>query len=373
MRAAVLTALAKLAARSGNGGGGDSQTTLSRVVGVEGSFQRSADVEVQTRACEYGALLSTSSPSSASESLASAVLERLPPLDEAAHDAALDVEPVTEEEAAAALAASVGGGGAAATTTTADSLLGDLMSLEVPVVASVAAPGGGAAAAGAAAASSQPAAAAGTDALADIFGSVDLLSTTTPATPAAATPAAEAAPTAAAPSVPSPPSKATPLPEDLFAAPPAQEAPAATEAAATTPSGARSAAPAVLHSTTALSDAASGLVLSLDFSKPDAATSPEDTVVLATATRKGAGSESGAITNFSLQAAVPKYARLRLDPATGATLEAGGEITQRLRLTNTAHGAKPLALRLRVAWTPPPGAAEPRLEMVEVKDLPATL
>lgn len=109
-------------------------------------------------------------------------------------------------------------------------------------------------------------------------------------------------------------------------------------------------------------------------------------MVLATATRRrgsgaATGAEGGAITNFSLQAAVPKYAKLRLDPASGATLEAGGGggsggnrvITQKLHLKNSAHGSKPLALRLRVSWTPPPGAGEPRLEMVEVKDLPATL
>jgi len=115
--------------------------------------------------------------------------------------------------------------------------------------------------------------------------------------------------------------------------------------------------------------------VTLDFSKPDAAAAPEETLVLATATR-AAGSDGGALTGFSLQAAVPKYAKLRLDPATGTTLDALGgnsQITQRLHLTNTAHGSKPLALRLRVAWTPGEEGGEPRLEMVEVKDLPTTL
>ena len=371
VRAAVLTALAKLAARSPGGregGGGGDAGTRSRVVGVEGAFARSADVEVQTRACEYGALLSSDSP--ASESLAAAVLERLPPLDEAAHNAALDVEPVTEEEAAAALAASAGGGGGSgggAFATTADSLLGDLMSLEVPVSSHSAAP-----AAAGGSSSSQPAA----DALADIFGSVDLLSA--PAAPAAAA----AAETGAAAS---PPSKATPLPEDLFAAPlshvASATAPAPAPAAAGTAeaeAGTAASAPSdvVLHSTTALSDAASGLELTLAFSKPDAVASPEDTVVVATA-RRSTGSSEGVLTNFGIQAAVPKYAKLRLDPATGTVLDGGDSfgknvITQRLYLTNTAHGSKPLALRLRVSWTPP-GASEPRLEMVEVKDLPETL
>ena len=364
VRAAVLTALAKLAARSGGGSGGGDAGTLSRVVGVEGSFARSADVEVQTRACEYGALLSPSSPASEG-SLAAAVLERLPPLDEAAHDAALDVEPVTEEEAAAALAASVGAGSGAAAAT-ADSLLGDLMSLEVPAPSSTSSFSATAAASGAS--SSQPAA----DALADIFGSVDLLSATT-------TTAAAPTTTAAAAAAPSPPSKTTPLSEDLFAAPSPPVAPSPAPAAA-----ADAAAPeVVLHSTTALRDAASGLELTLAFSKPNAAASPGDTVVVATATR-APGAEGGALTNFGLQAAVPKYAKLRLDPATGTSLEAGGAgggggspgkdaavITQRLHLTNTAHGSKPLALRLLVSWTTPGG--EPRLEMIEVKDLPATL
>jgi len=45
-------------------------------------------------------------------------------------------------------------------------------------------------------------------------------------------------------------------------------------------------------------------------------------------------------------------------------------VTQRLHLTNSQHGAKPVALRLRVSYTL--GGA-PAVHQVEVKNLPAGL
>jgi len=47
-----------------------------------------------------------------------------------------------------------------------------------------------------------------------------------------------------------------------------------------------------------------------------------------------------------------------------------GGVTQRLHLTNSQHGAKPVALRLRVSYTL--GGA-PAVHQVEVKNLPAGL
>ena len=71
-----------------------------------------------------------------------------------------------------------------------------------------------------------------------------------------------------------------------------------------------------------------------------------------------------------LQAAVPKFMQLKLDPASGNALPAGAVVTQRLHVNNGQHGVKPLVLRLRIAYTAD-GAA--RMEQVEVKNLPAGL
>jgi AP-1 complex subunit gamma-1 len=73
-----------------------------------------------------------------------------------------------------------------------------------------------------------------------------------------------------------------------------------------------------------------------------------------------------------VQAAVPKFMQLRLEPASGSTLGAGGAgpVKQRLHVTNTMHGQKPLVLRLRVGYTL---HGVPKVEQVEVKNLPAGL
>jgi AP-1 complex subunit gamma-1 len=56
---------------------------------------------------------------------------------------------------------------------------------------------------------------------------------------------------------------------------------------------------------------------------------------------------------FALQAAVPRSMQLRLEPASaGALAPAGGPpLTQLLHVVNPAPGARPLAMRLRVAYT----------------------
>ena len=59
------------------------------------------------------------------------------------------------------------------------------------------------------------------------------------------------------------------------------------------------------------------------------------------------------VVDFSLQAAVPKYASLRLEPASGSSLPALGlgGISQTLRVNNSLAGTKPLAMRLRVNYS----------------------
>ena len=63
--------------------------------------------------------------------------------------------------------------------------------------------------------------------------------------------------------------------------------------------------------------------------------------------------------------------QLKLDSASGSTLSAGASpVTQKLRVTNSQHGTKPLMLRLRLGYTIEGKATQ---DQVEVKNLPAGL
>lgn len=61
---------------------------------------------------------------------------------------------------------------------------------------------------------------------------------------------------------------------------------------------------------------------------------------------------SNTYTDFLFQAAVPKFVQLHLDPASSNILSASGNgsITQTLSVTNTQHGQKALAMRIRIAY-----------------------
>jgi len=73
-----------------------------------------------------------------------------------------------------------------------------------------------------------------------------------------------------------------------------------------------------------------------------------------------------------VQAAVPKFMQLRLDPASGNALgpNSSSTATQNLHVTNTMHGQKPLVMRLRIAFT---RNGEAKLEQAEIKNFPAGL
>ena len=157
-RAAALTALAKLAARA-------PADAAAVALSTAASRSTSRDVEEQTRAVEYGALLSADRAP-----LAAAVLDRVPALDPAAHAAAAD-----------ALPAPPGADAAAA------DLVGDLLALDV---------GGGGGGGGGGSSAAPPA----VDPLADLLGG---------AAPAAAL----------APATPTDAAGRSALPEDLFADP----------------------------------------------------------------------------------------------------------------------------------------------------------
>lgn len=73
------------------------------------------------------------------------------------------------------------------------------------------------------------------------------------------------------------------------------------------------------------------------------------------------------------QAAVPKYITLKLEPASGTTVPAAGAggVQQRIWLTNTLQGSKPLAIRLRVSFTD--GAGQQVVDQTTVDNLPEGL
>ncbi|CAL9238109.1 unnamed protein product [Arabidopsis halleri] len=55
-------------------------------------------------------------------------------------------------------------------------------------------------------------------------------------------------------------------------------------------------------------------------------------------------------TDFLFQAAVPKFLQLHLDPASSNSLPANGNIKQTMRVTNSQQGKKPIVMRMRVAY-----------------------
>lgn len=74
----------------------------------------------------------------------------------------------------------------------------------------------------------------------------------------------------------------------------------------------------------------------------------------------------------AVQAAVPKFMQLRLEPATSSTLAANSTdgVTQKLHIKNNMHGQKSLVMRLRVGYTSAGGS---KVEQAEVKNFPAGL
>ncbi|XP_074309844.1 AP-1 complex subunit gamma-1-like isoform X2 [Silene latifolia] len=90
----------------------------------------------------------------------------------------------------------------------------------------------------------------------------------------------------------------------------------------------------------------SSLKMTFDFSKNSA--NPQTTSIKATFINLSAN----VYTDFVFQAAVPKFLQLNLDPASSTTLPASGNgsIVQSLRVTNSQHGKKPLVMRIRIGY-----------------------
>jgi AP-1 complex subunit gamma-1 len=364
----ALTALAKLAARL--------PSQAQRCASLLARHRASAPLEVQARACEFGALLKeggivaaaggggddgggslvavddalsvlaldTAAPAG---DLLAAVLERMPAVDEAEY---LRSHLGAEAAAAAAGRAAAGPGGGEGAAAAAGG--GDLADLLGP---GLAAAGDGAAAAAGPSAAAAPgsAAAIGLD---DLLGGIG-------GGGAKAAPAAAAAAAAAAVGGGGGGAGALLL-DDLLGggggAPAAPSSSAPTTTTTTFP-------PVVAFDK-------DGLKVTLAFSKaPSAGGGAAATVVvLATATN---ADPSRPVTSLALQAAVPKYLQLRLEPASGTSLPPAGaaaaaSVTQRMHVTNSAQGQKPLALRLRVVYArggvDGGAAAAPVTEVVEL-------
>ena len=73
-----------------------------------------------------------------------------------------------------------------------------------------------------------------------------------------------------------------------------------------------------------------------------------------------------------MQAAVPKFMQLRLEPASGSTLQANSSdaVKQTLHVKNSMHGQKSLVMRLRISYALD---GSNKLEQAEVKNFPAGL
>lgn len=58
------------------------------------------------------------------------------------------------------------------------------------------------------------------------------------------------------------------------------------------------------------------------------------------------------LTDFVFQAAVPKYMKMQMQPASASAVPAGGagSVTQLLKLANSMHGQKPIVMRIKVEY-----------------------
>uniref|UniRef100_A0A1D1YK71 AP-1 complex subunit gamma n=1 Tax=Anthurium amnicola TaxID=1678845 RepID=A0A1D1YK71_9ARAE len=90
----------------------------------------------------------------------------------------------------------------------------------------------------------------------------------------------------------------------------------------------------------------SSLKITFSFTKQPG--KPQVTLIQATFTNLS----SNDYIDFLFQAAVPKFIQLHLDPASSSTLPANGTgtMTQSLSVSNSQHGQKTLAMRIRIAY-----------------------
>jgi AP-1 complex subunit gamma-1 len=83
-------------------------------------------------------------------------------------------------------------------------------------------------------------------------------------------------------------------------------------------------------------------------------------------------SSTSPVSNVTLQSAVPKSMTVALEHASGSALKGSGEsevLTQIMRVENSMHGEKSLAMKLRVSYVDDASGAE-KVEMVTVAGFP---
>ena len=349
----AITALAKLGTRF--------KTQTSAVRGAMGKVGTSANVELQQRASEFCGIFDRG------PALAVPLLERLPPFVMKSKEALHGVAGRGKHEGTAVHSAPGGGG---ATAGGVGDLLGDLTGLDDSVPSSSAAGGsaGGADLLGdlMAGYDATPGYAAtptgaSVDPLADLMGGVsmqptttatadplgDLMGTGAPSDPFAGGAAAAAADPlgdlmgTGAPSL-APQTRPQPAADPLAGL----AGGIAATPAATPPMNAAAfdGAPAAKSFIAFYKD---GVEVSFVCAKPDPM-DPSKTTVTATTTNRGGVPLLG----YALQAAVPKTMSLSMRAASGDSVPANGagRVTQRLDVTNSQHGTKALAMRLRLAW-----------------------
>lgn len=90
-----------------------------------------------------------------------------------------------------------------------------------------------------------------------------------------------------------------------------------------------------------------GLRVTFNFDKP-AGPGSNKTVITATYTN----SSPAAFTGFSFLVAVPKYIASHVTPAASSVVPPNnsGAVTQKIELTNSQHGVKPLLMRMKVDY-----------------------
>jgi len=69
------------------------------------------------------------------------------------------------------------------------------------------------------------------------------------------------------------------------------------------------------------------------------------------------------------QAAVPKFVKLTLGQASASSVARGSPVTQLVKVENSQHGVKPLALRVKVTYILPGG--ESVVEQFDFKSFPS--
>eukprot|EP00742_Colponemidia_sp_Colp-10_P000433 GILJ01000474.1.p1 GENE.GILJ01000474.1~~GILJ01000474.1.p1 ORF type:complete len:866 (-),score=167.22 GILJ01000474.1:91-2688(-) len=337
-----LTAYAKLLTRFSNAG------ALDRIRTSIAAFQSSIQTELQQRACEYSQLMSTHW-----DSLRLGILERMPVpekrtdtfiRDTPIGDLAVDDAPEKKESASPpqpGVKKPASGGSTSAPAPKRDNLLDDLLSLDTPVDAPISSP---------APVSQGPST---TDSLLDIFGGPSMTPTPSATAPQNKQPSDMLMDLLGGPSMSMP---ANPPPTQPIFGGPANPYGAAPFGAA--PMGGAAQYPNI----TAYEK--DGVNVTFSFNKPNPASNQVEIVA------RFSNAMPVPLQNFVFQAAVPKYIKLQMLPASSTTLppNSKGAVTQVIKLENTLHGEKPLLMKLKVDFV---NNGQPISEVGQVNSFPA--